>query len=131
MTYTLKRVPLRHRIGLSSTSKAINRTFMSPRGQIFCSFITYSYLCKIETNNNDKLQNLQPKDMTNSKFFKITFHHAIKQSSASGLYGQYPHPFLTPSLYSPHPLSKERWGYSKRGVRDRDIFLIGFHRKTS
>ena len=69
--------------------------------------------------------------MTNFKFFKITFHHAIESSSASGFYEQYPHPFLTPSLYSPHPLSKERWGYSKRGVRDRDIFLIGFHRKTS
>ena len=69
--------------------------------------------------------------MTNSKFTKITFHHAIELSSSSGLLVQYPHPFLTPSLYSPHPLSKERWGYSKRGVRDRDIFLIGFHRKTS
>jgi hypothetical protein len=44
---------------------------------------------------------------------------------------KYPHPFLTPSLYRPHPLSKERWGYSKRGVRDRDIFHIGFHRKSS
>ena len=69
--------------------------------------------------------------MTNSKFTKITFHHAIDSSAESGLQKQYPHPFLTPSLYSPHPLSKERWGYSKRGVRDRDIFLIGFHRKTS
>ena len=69
--------------------------------------------------------------MTNSKFTKITFHHAIDSSTASGLQKQYPHPFLTPSLYSPHPLSIERWGYSKRGVRDRDIFLIGFHRKTS
>ena len=69
--------------------------------------------------------------MTNSKFIKITFHHAIDSASASGFLKQYPHPFLTPSLYSPHPLSKERWGYSKRGVRDRDIFLIGFHRKTS
>ena len=69
--------------------------------------------------------------MTNSKFTKITFHHAIDSSTASGLHRQYPHPFLTPSLYSPHPLSKERWGYSKRGVRDRDIFLIGFHRKSS
>ena len=68
--------------------------------------------------------------MTNSKFFKITFHHAIESSSASGLYGQYPHPFLTPSLYSPHPLSKERWGYSKRGVRDRDIFPYWFSSKN-
>ena len=69
--------------------------------------------------------------MTNSQFTKITFHHAIELYSVAGLYEQYPHPFLTPSLYSPHPLSKERWGYSKRGVRDRDIFLIGFHRKSS
>ena len=69
--------------------------------------------------------------MTNSKFNKTTSLHTCESFSASGFYGQYPHPFLTPSLYSPHPLSKERWGYSKRGVRDRDIFLIGFHRKTS
>ena len=69
--------------------------------------------------------------MTNFNFIKKTLIRAIESTSASGLYGQYPHPFLTPSLHSPHPLSKERWGYSKRGVRDRDIFLIGFHRKTS
>ena len=69
--------------------------------------------------------------MTKLNFIKTIRHHAIKQSSASGFQKQYPHPFLTPSLYSPHPLSKERWGYSKRGVRDRDIFHIGFHRKTS
>jgi hypothetical protein len=69
--------------------------------------------------------------MTIFNFIKIAFHHANESCSASGLQKQYPHPFLTPSLYSPHPLSKERWGYSKRGVRDRDIFLIGFHRKTS
>ena len=69
--------------------------------------------------------------MTKSKFIKVFLLQAHELSSASGLYGQYPHPFLTPSLYSPHPLSIERWGYSKRGVRDRDIFLIGFHRKTS
>ena len=69
--------------------------------------------------------------MTKSKFIKVFLLQARELSSASGLYGQYPHPFLTPSLYSPHPLSIERWGYSKRGVRDRDIFLIGFHRKTS
>ena len=59
--------------------------------------------------------------MTKSKSIKTTLLHASELSSASGLYGQYPHPFLTPSLYSPHPLSKERWGYSKRGVRDRDM----------
>ena len=69
--------------------------------------------------------------MTNFKFVKTTLLHAIDSYSVAGLYEQYPHPFLTPSLYSPHPLSIERWGYSKRGVRDRDIFLIGFHRKTS
>ena len=69
--------------------------------------------------------------MTNSKSIKVISLHASESFSASGLLKQYPHPFLTPSLYSPHPLSKERWGYSKRGVRDRDIFLIGFHRKTS
>ena len=69
--------------------------------------------------------------MTNFDFIKKTLIRAIESTSASGLYEQYPHPFLTPSLYSPHPLSKERWGYSKRGVRDRDIFLIGFHRKIS
>ena len=69
--------------------------------------------------------------MTNFDFIKKTLIRAIESTSAPGLQKQYPHPFLTPSLYSPHPLSKERWGYSKRGVRDRDIFLIGFHRKTS
>ncbi len=69
--------------------------------------------------------------MTNFDFIKKTLIRAIESTSASGLYGQYPHPFLTPSLYSPHPLFIERWGYSKRGVRDRDIFLIGFHRKSS
>ncbi len=69
--------------------------------------------------------------MTKSNFIKTIRLYAIELSSASGFLKQYPHPFLTPSLYSPHPLSKERWGYSKRGVRDRDIFLIGFHRKTS
>lgn len=68
--------------------------------------------------------------MTNSKFTKITFHHAIDSSTASGLQKQYPHPFLTPSLYSPHPLYKERWGYSKRGVRDRDIFPYYFSSKN-
>ena len=47
---------------------------------------------------------------------KTTLLHAIESTSASGFQKQYPHPFLTPSLYSPHPLSKERWGYSKRGV---------------
>ena len=58
--------------------------------------------------------------MTNLKFSKTTLFRAIEQSSASGLYEQYPHPFLTPSLYSPHPLSKSplkkwlflRWGYT-------------------
>ena len=69
--------------------------------------------------------------MTKFKFIKTTLLHAIESTSASGTHKQYSHPFLTPSLYSPHPLFKERWGYSKRGVRDRDIFLIGFHRKTS
>ena len=69
--------------------------------------------------------------MTNSKFNKTKSLHACDSTLASDLQMQYPHPFLTPSLYSPHPLSVERWGYSKRGVRDRDIFLIGFHRKTS
>jgi len=69
--------------------------------------------------------------MTNSKFNKTKSLHACESTSASGVQKVYPHPFLTPSLYSPHPLFIERWGYSKRGVRDRDIFLIGFHRKTS
>ncbi len=69
--------------------------------------------------------------MTKYNFIKAIRLYAIKLYTASGFFGQYPHPFLTPSLYSPHPLSVERWGYSKRGVRDRDIFLIGFHRKTS
>ncbi len=69
--------------------------------------------------------------MTKLNLIKVFLLQADGSSAASGLYGQYPHPFLTPSLYSPHPLSKERWGYSKRGVRDRDIFLIGFHRKSS
>ena len=69
--------------------------------------------------------------MTNSKSNKTKSLHACESTAAPGFLKQYPHPFLTPSLYSPHPLSKERWGYSKRGVRDRDIFLIGFHRKTS
>ena len=69
--------------------------------------------------------------MTKLNFIKAINLYDIELYSVAGLYEQYPHPFLTPSLYSPHPLSKERWGYSKRGVRDRDIFLIGFHRKTS
>ena len=68
--------------------------------------------------------------MTNFDFIKKTLIRAIESTSASGLYGQYPHPFLTPSLYSPHPLSKERWGYSKRGVRDRDIFPYWFSPKN-
>ena len=67
--------------------------------------------------------------MTKSNFIKAIRIYDIELSSASGLYGQYPHPFLTPSLYSPHPLSKERWGYSKRGVRDRDIFPYWFSSK--
>ena len=69
--------------------------------------------------------------MTKLNLIKVFLLQADGSSAASGLQKQYPHPFLTPSLYSPHPLSKERWGYSKRGVRDRDIFLIGFHRKSS
>ena len=69
--------------------------------------------------------------MTYFNFIKKTLLRAIESASASGVQKAYPHPFLTPSLYSPHPLFIERWGYSKRGVRDRDIFLIGFHRKTS
>ena len=69
--------------------------------------------------------------MTKLNFIKTNLHHVTEPSSIAGFLRQYPHPFLTPSLYSPHPLSKERWGYSKRGVRDRDIFLIGFHRKSS
>ena len=68
--------------------------------------------------------------MTKSKFIKVFLLQARELSSASGLYGQYPHPFLTPSLYSPHPLSIERWGYSKRGVRDRDIFPYWFSQKN-
>ena len=67
--------------------------------------------------------------MTKSKFIKVFLLQARELSSASGLQMQYPHPFLTPSLYSPHPLSKERWGYSKRGVRDRDISLLVFIEK--
>ena len=63
--------------------------------------------------------------MTNIKFSKTTLLHAIESTSSSGFQKQYPHPFLTPSLYSPHPLSKERWGYSKRGVRDWDIASEG------
>ena len=69
--------------------------------------------------------------MTKSNLIKVFLLQADGSSSASGLQKQYPHPFLTPSLYSPHPLSIERWGYSKRGVRDRDIFLISFHQKAS
>ena len=69
--------------------------------------------------------------MTYFNLIKKTLLRAIESFSASGLQMQYPHPFLTPSLYSPHTLFIERWGYSKRGVRDRDIFLIDFHRKTS
>ena len=64
-------------------------------------------------NSNYQTIKIQPKDMTNLK-----------------LHQEYPHPFLTPSLYSPHPLSKERWGYSKRGVRDRDIFPYWFSSKN-
>ena len=67
--------------------------------------------------------------MTNFDFIKKTLIRAIESTTASGLQMQYPHPFLTPSLYSPHPLSKERWGYSKRGVRDRDIFPYWFSSK--
>ncbi|SEA73221.1 hypothetical protein SAMN05216462_2381 [Xylanibacter ruminicola] len=74
---------------------------------------------------------MHPKYLTKHKPIKVVLLHAGESITASGLLKQYSHPFLTPSLYSPHPLSKERWGYSKRGVRDRDIFLIGFHRKTS
>ena len=69
--------------------------------------------------------------MTKLNFIKAIRLYDIELYSVAGLYEQYSHPFLTPSLYSPHPLFIERWGYSKRGVRDRDIFLIGFHRKTS
>ena len=69
--------------------------------------------------------------MTYFNFIKKTLLRAIESALASGVQKAYPHPFLTPSLYSPHPLFIERWDYSKRGVRDRDIFLIGFHRKTS
>ena len=68
--------------------------------------------------------------MTNSKFNKTKSLHACESASASGVQKRYPHPFLTPSLYSPHPLSKERWGYSKRGVRDRDIFPYWFSSKN-
>ena len=58
--------------------------------------------------------------MTKSNLIKVFLLQARELSSASGLYGQYPHPFLTPSLYSPHPLSKSplkkwlflRWGYT-------------------
>ena len=68
--------------------------------------------------------------MTNSKSIKVISLHASESFSVSGLQKQYPHPFLTPSLYSPHPLSIERWGYSKRGVRDRDIFPYYFSSKN-
>lgn len=68
--------------------------------------------------------------MTNFKFVKTTLLHAIDSYSAPGLLKQYPHPFLTPSLYSPHPLFIERWGYSKRGVRDTDIFPYWFSSKN-
>ena len=68
--------------------------------------------------------------MTKLKFIKAIKLYNIELYSVVGLYGQYPHPFLTPSLYSPHPLSKERWGYSKRGVRDRDIFPYWFSSKN-
>lgn len=69
------------------------------------------------------------KYFTNHKPIKETLLHAGESITASGLLKQYPHPFLTPSLYSPHPLSIERWGYSKRGVRDRDIFPYCFSSK--
>ena len=68
--------------------------------------------------------------MTKLKIIKKTLLHAHAQSAVSGFYEQYPHPFLTPSLYSPHPLFIERWGYSKRGVRDRDIFPYWFSPKN-
>ena len=68
--------------------------------------------------------------MTNFSSIKTTIHLASESTTASGTYKQYPHPFLTPSLYSPHPLSIERWGYSKRGVRDRDIFPYWFSSKN-
>ena len=72
---------------------------------------------------------MHPKYLTKHKPIKETLLHAGESTTASGLQKQYPHPFLTPSLYSPHPLSKERWGYSKRGVRDRDIFPYWFSSK--
>ena len=50
--------------------------------------------------------------MTKLKFIKAIKLYNIELYSVAGLYEQYPHPFLTPSLYSPHPLSIERWGYS-------------------
>ena len=68
--------------------------------------------------------------MTKSNFIKTIRLYAIELSSSSGLQMQYPHPFLTPSLYSPHPLFIERWGYSKRGVRDTDIFPYWFSSKN-
>ena len=68
--------------------------------------------------------------MTKLNFIKAINLYDIELYSVAGLYEQYPHPFLTPSLYSPHPLSKERWGYSKRGVRDTDIFPYWFSSKN-
>jgi hypothetical protein len=68
--------------------------------------------------------------MTKLNFIKAIKLYDIELYSVAGFYEQYPHPFLTPSLYSPHPLSKERWGYSKRGVRDRDIFPYWFSPKN-
>ena len=104
---------------------------MSPRGQILCRFITYSYLCEVKMDSKYQTKKMHLKYLTNRKPIKETLLHAGESTTAPGFLRQYPHPFLTPSLYSPHPLFIERWGYSKRGVRDRDIFLIGFHRKTS
>ena len=52
---------------------------------------------------------------------QLAFNHKSTCFSMKTNKEKYPHPFLTPSLYSPHPLSIERWGYSKRGVRDRDM----------
>ena len=72
---------------------------------------------------------MNPKYLTNHKSLKVTVLHTGESITTSGTHKQYPHPFLTPSLYSPHPLSKERWGYSKRGVRDEDIFPYWFSSK--
>ena len=69
--------------------------------------------------------------MTKYNFIKAIRLYAIKLYTASGFRKAYPYP-LHPSYYSPISLQREDGDYIERGLRrDEDIFLIGFHRKTS